>query len=210
MTTRVVCIRHGETDWNAAGRWQGRAPVPLNADGLAQAERLARYLAAAKTHFDVLYSSDLLRARQTAQAVADALNLDLLLEPRLREVDLGDWQGLTRDEVQAWDPIHYAAFHADYYTVPPPNGESRNQLRERVRDAFDDITARHPDQIIALVSHGGTLGMLIESLFGRIERPTLRNTSLTIVEQDQPGMPWTAVQMAWTPHMNEESLGETW
>jgi probable phosphoglycerate mutase len=210
MTTRIVCIRHGETDWNAAGRWQGCAPTPLNADGFAQAERLARYLAATDTHFDAIYSSDLPRAHQTAQAIADALHLDIIDEPRLREVDLGDWQGLTRDEAETWDPIRYAAFRADWYTVPTPNGESRNQLKARARAAFDDIAARHTGQIIALVSHGGTLGMLIESLFGKIQRPTISNTSMTIVEQDEPGMPWNIVQIAWAPHMDEAPLGETW
>jgi len=210
MTTRVLCIRHGETAWNATGRWQGNAPVPLNEEGLAQSMALGRYLAETHTRMDVLYSSPLSRAMQTAEAVAGALNMTVIPEPRLREVDLGDWQGLTMQEAAAWDPERYAAFRADWYNVPPPNGESRNQLKARARAAFDDITARHLHQVIGLVTHGGTLGMLIESLFGKIERPTLTNTSITIVDQNEPGQPWTLVQIAWSPHLEQSPLGETW
>ena len=210
MTTSVYCIRHGETVWNASGRWQGLAPVPLSDTGLAQAERLARYLAEMKTGFDALYSSDLKRARQTAEALAAVLDLPIQADPRLREVDLGDWQGLTREEVEAWDPERYAAFRADWYHTPSPNGEARSQLKARVRAAFDDITARHPGQTVALVSHGGTLGMLIESLFGKIERPSLSKTSITTVEQAEPGAPWQLVRVAWSPHLADAPLGETW
>jgi broad specificity phosphatase PhoE len=210
MTTRVLLIRHGETAWNATGRWQGQAPVPLNESGMSQARRLGAYLAANGTRIDAIYSSDLLRAKQTAQAIAEPLNLPIFQEPRLREVDLGDWQGLTREEAEAWDGERYAAFRANWHTVPTPNGESRNDLRARARAAFDDITAHHPDQVIALVSHGGTLGMLIESLFGEIERPTLSNTSMTIIEQAKNGSLWQIAQIAWAPHLADSPLGETW
>ncbi|NDJ78728.1 MAG: histidine phosphatase family protein [Chloroflexi bacterium] len=213
-TTRVLLIRHGETDWNAAGRWQGHAPVPLNATGAEQARKLAAYLADQRTRngtrFDTLYSSDLTRSMQTATAVAQALGLEVRPDVRLREVDLGEWQGLNRAETQAWDPERYAAFVADWYTVPPPGGESRNQLMARARAAFDDITAGHVGGSIALVSHGGTIGMLIESLFGHIDRPTLSNTSLTLVEQPAPGAAWRLVTIAETPHLTDDPIGETW
>jgi len=210
MPTQALLIRHGETDWNALGRWQGNAPVPLNEIGLAQARALATYLAAQPQRIDVIYSSPLTRARQSAQAIADALAMPVRTDDRLREVDTGDWQGLTRVEAAAWDPERFAAYQADWYNVPIPNGESRRQLQVRARAAFDDITARHLGATIALVSHGGTLGMLFESLLGKIERPTLSNTSLTILEQDAPGKPWTLVRVGWAPHLSEEPLGETW
>lgn len=210
MTTRVLLIRHGETAWNANGRWQGHAPVPLNESGLAQSQRLGRYIKSEDVRIDVIYSSDLKRAMQTADPIAEALNLPIHPDPRLREVDLGDWQGLTREEAEAWDAERYAAFRADWHAVPTPNGESRNDLKARVRAAFDDITARHPDQVIALVSHGGTLGMLIESLFGEIERPSLSNTSMTIIDQTKFGALWQIAQIAWAPHLADSPLGETW
>lgn len=210
MTTRVLCIRHGETAWNASGRWQGHAPVPLSDRGKAQAAALARYLAANGAHLDAIYSSDLKRAMQTARPIGTALGVAIRPDARLREVDLGEWQGLTRAEAEAWDAERYAAFQADWYNVPPPRGESRGELKARIRAAFDDLTARHAGQTIALVTHGGSLGMLIESLFGHIERPTLTNTSITTVEQDAPGQPWRLVNVAWAPHIEDAALGETW
>jgi 2,3-bisphosphoglycerate-dependent phosphoglycerate mutase len=210
MITRVLCIRHGETDWNASGRWQGHAPVPLNATGLVQSAALGRYLAGHGPALAALYSSDLARAHQTAQAIAEAVGWAVQPDPRLREVDLGQWQGLTRAEAEAWDPAGYAAFRADYYRTPPPDGESRNDLKARVRAAFDAIADRHAGQTAALVSHGASLGMLIESLFGRIDRPTLTNTSITLVERAGPGAAWTLARVAWTPHLSDAPLGETW
>ncbi len=210
MTTRVLCIRHGETAWNATGRWQGHAPVPLNDAGLAQARQLGAYLAARALPIRAIYSSDLKRAMQTAQAIGGALRIEVQPDPRLREVDLGNWQGLTHQEAEAWDGKHYAAYRADWYDTPPPDGESRNQLKARARAAFDDITARHAGQTVALVSHGGTLGMLIESLFGQIERPTLFNTSITVIERPDGSGPWALARVAWTPHLDEAPLGETW
>lgn len=210
MTTRVLGIRHGETTWNATGRWQGHAPVPLSDVGLAQSAALGRYLAARGPRPDVIYSSDLKRAMQTAAAIASALAMPVRPDARLREVDLGEWQGLTRDEAAAWDADRFAAYLDDWHTVPTPNGESRNDVKARVRAAFDDLTTQHAGQTIALVTHGGSLGMLIESLFGHIERPTLSNTSITEVTCESPGAAWQLVRVAWSPHLEHAPLGETW
>jgi broad specificity phosphatase PhoE len=209
--TRVLLIRHGETDWNASGRWQGRAPVPLNAVGLGQAERLGRYLASNGFRIDAVYSSDLKRAMQTAVAVTTPLKLDIHPEPRLREIDLGDWQGLTRDEAAAWDAERYAIYHADRQATPIPNGESWDQVKVRVRGVFDDLAARHRGQTIALISHGGTIGRLLESLYGHIDRPSLSNTSITILEQAAPDAAWNLARVSWSPHLLADTpLGETW
>ncbi len=213
--TRVWCIRHGETDWNAEGRWQGRAPIPLNATGRAQAEAVGRWLAAHGPRLEILYSSPNVRAWQTAQAVVAAYAasghaLELVGDERLQEVDVGDWQGLTRAEVEAWDGEYFARHRADWHNVPTRGGESRVQLKARACAAFEEITARHAGQIVGIVSHGGTLGMLIEGLFGVIERPTLANTSLTVIEQTTPGGGWQLTRVGWLPHLNGSSIGETW
>lgn len=211
MTTQVFLVRHGETDWNASGRWQGHAPVPLNAEGLAQSAALGRYLASNGAHVSALYSSDLPRALQTAEAIGAALGLSVVPDARLREIDLGEWQGLTREEADAWDSARYAAYRQDWRTVPAPGGESRRALGERARAAFDEIVARHPQATIVIVSHGGTLGMLLESLFQTIERPSLANTSVTVVERAAPDADWVLVRVAWTPHLApDQALGETW
>jgi probable phosphoglycerate mutase len=208
--TRVICIRHGETDWNAEGRWQGRAPVPLNAAGLEQSQILGRYLAKHGPAFEALYSSHLKRAMQTAQAIATALQITVQPEPRFCEADLGDWQGLTRAEAEAWDGERYARYAANRMITPLPNGESWAEVKARARAAFDDLTARHAGQTLMIVTHGGTLGRLLDSLFGPIDRPTLTNTSLTIIEQAHPVAAWRLVKVAWTPHLDDAPLGETW
>jgi broad specificity phosphatase PhoE len=210
VSTRILLIRHGETAWNADGRWQGHAPVPLNDAGLEQSRLLGHYLAERGPRLDALYSSDLKRAMQTAQAIAAPLQMDARPEPGLRELDLGEWQGLTREEAEAWDGERYARFAADRMVVPLPNGESWEDVKARARAAFDTLAARHTGQTIALVSHGGAIGRLIESLFGPIERPTLTNTSITVVEQAAPGAPWEMLKVAWSPHLDGDSLGETW
>ncbi len=210
MTTRVLCVRHGETAWNSLGRWQGHAPVPLNDAGLAQSAALGRYLAARGPHPDVIYSSDLIRAMQTAEAIAHAVGLTVRPDARLREVDLGEWQGLTRDEAAAWDGERFAAYAADWHTVPTPNGESRNMLKARMCAAFHDLVARHAGHTLALVSHGGSIGMLIEGLFGRIERPSLTNTSITVVMAESPDAAWHLERVAWSPHLESVLRGETW
>ncbi|MCD4685948.1 MAG: histidine phosphatase family protein [Anaerolineae bacterium] len=215
MTTRVYLIRHGETDWNAAGRWQGHAPVPLNESGLTQSAALGRYLAQHNVTLAALYSSDLKRAFQTAAAVAEALAMETQTDTRLRETDLGVWQGMTRTEVEAWDGERYAELVADWYTGPRPGGESRQQVETRMRAVFDAIIARHTDQTVALVSHGGSLGMLLRSVCGAIKRPDLSNTSVTIVERAAPDAApdaaWQLARVAWTPHLDDgAALGETW
>jgi broad specificity phosphatase PhoE len=208
MPTRVLLIRHGETAWNITGRWQGHAPVPLNETGVAQSLALSRYLARNGFRIDVIYTSDLKRAVQTAVTLSDALSLPILTDARLREVDLGAWQGLTREETEAWDPDRYAAFRADLRHNPTPDGESRLDLQCRARAAFDDIVAAHPGQTAAVISHGGPIGMLLESLFGPIERPSLTNTSVTVVEQESPGALWQLVHVGWAPHLAESPPGE--
>src|SRR5690606_9317037 len=101
MPTQALLIRHGETDWNALGRWQGNAPVPLNEIGLAQARALATYLAAQPQRIDVIYSSPLPVARQSANAVAHRLSVTVRTNDPAREVATGDWQALTRIEAPA-------------------------------------------------------------------------------------------------------------
>jgi hypothetical protein len=95
--TTIYLARHGETDWNAQARWQGHADTPLNERGRTQAQALAGRLAAVP--FAAAYASDLRRARETAEIVVDGRDLPLRIDPRLREIDVGSWQGLTNDEI---------------------------------------------------------------------------------------------------------------
>src|SRR5262245_3515870 len=102
---RVLLIRHGQTDWNAAGRWQGFEEIPLNDEGWAQARALAAYLSNQNGKINAIYSSDLIRAFQTASAIGEAFKLNPQPDPRWREMNLGIFQKLTRDEITARYPM---------------------------------------------------------------------------------------------------------
>lgn len=151
MMTRLILIRHGETDWNVEGRYQGQADPPLNAQGLDQAHLLAEALA--DVELQVLYSSTLGRARQTAQVLTETLGLTLHLEPRLMEIHQGDWQGRLRADIGARYPDLFRRWETEPWDVTPPGGEHLRQVQARVYAAVDDIVARHQGGRIGLVTH---------------------------------------------------------
>jgi len=148
---RLILIRHGETDWNVEGRYQGQADPPLNARGRAQARRLAEELRG--VGLNVLYSSPLRRALQTAQVIAETLGLPLHIEPRLMEIHQGDWEGRLRSEIAARYPNLFHRWETEPWEVIPPGGESLAQVQARVYAALDEILARHPRQCVGLVTH---------------------------------------------------------
>jgi 2,3-bisphosphoglycerate-dependent phosphoglycerate mutase len=156
--THLLVIRHGETEWNSQGRFQGHRDSVLSAEGRAQAEALGEYLA--RERFDLLLSSDLGRALQTAGAIAMRTGHEIVVEPRLRERRMGIFEGLTPAEVEARYPDEYARFRtrdADYVI---PEGESMRQLFERSVACFAGLVARHAGLTLATVTHGGVLAML--------------------------------------------------
>jgi broad specificity phosphatase PhoE len=154
-------VRHGQTDWNLQGRWQGQAPhAPgLNETGFAQAESLVAQLVGVR--FTAIYSSDLLRARQTAEKVAETQGLGILLEPRLREVNLGDWEGLFSSEVEARYPLELEEREKDPLHARPPQGETLAEVAERARAALMDISQDQAHGPVMIVSHGLTLASVI-------------------------------------------------
>ncbi|MCA1899194.1 MAG: alpha-ribazole phosphatase [Chloroflexi bacterium] len=156
----LFLIRHGQTDWNLEQRFQGQSDVPLNAAGRKQAAALAERLAAET--FDAVYSSDLQRAAETANIICKSeWNSDLHPDPRLREVNFGDWEGLTYEEIKAKHPEALAAWEADIFKYAPPNGETLEGLALRVQAALGELRAKHEGQRIMVVAHGGTLQTLI-------------------------------------------------
>lgn len=155
--TRLYLVRHGQTDWNVEGRWQGHADIPLNQAGLAQAEKVAGELA--REGLQAIYSSDLQRARQTAMILAAHTDLPVILDARLREIHQGEWQGLLVSEIEARYGEAFQRRRNDPYNVAPPGGETVEQVRQRVVQAFEDIIARHPGARVAVVSHGFALAV---------------------------------------------------
>ncbi|AQG97695.1 phosphoglycerate mutase [Burkholderia sp. KK1] len=157
MTTQVLLIRHGETDWNAIKRIQGHIDIPLSAHGLLQAEQLGQRLAR-EGRIDAVYSSDLQRAQQTARPFADALGLDLRLSESLRERFYGAFQGHDSDEINDKFPAEYIEWQTrDPGFAPPGDGESQRVFYHRIVHAMEPIVAAHPDGRIAVVAHGGVL-----------------------------------------------------
>jgi alpha-ribazole phosphatase len=161
---RLLLVRHGETDWNATGRYQGQTDIPLNAAGRWQAKAVADRLAAER--LDAVYASDLLRAWETAVAIAAPHGLEVRADMRLREMSYGDWQGLTYRQIEEQAPAALAAWNADRVHTTPPGGESLAALAGRAKDVVDEIRATHPEGTVALVSHGGTVRMILCVLVG--------------------------------------------
>ncbi|MBL8437133.1 MAG: histidine phosphatase family protein [Zoogloeaceae bacterium] len=164
--TRICIVRHGETDWNVARRLQGHLDVPLNATGQAQAQTTAAHLA--EETFTALYSSDLLRARQTAEALASAVGLPVTPEPRLRERRYGAFEGLTYDEARAQYPQDYARFEdRDPDLAFPGGGERLVDFAQRIETALLALADRHRGESILLVTHGGVLDIVYRLATGK-------------------------------------------
>ncbi len=150
--TRFILVRHGQTEWNRVERFRGRADVPLNETGLAQAEATGRRVAS-EWKLVAIYSSPLSRAVKTAEAIARHLSLPVQVHLGIADIDFGQWQGLTPDEVKVrWPEIHHA-----WYNVPHsahiPGGETLDDLRVRGMAAVNELAARHAGQTIVLAGH---------------------------------------------------------
>ena len=148
----ILLVRHGETDWNLERRWQGHADRPLNETGREQARALAEELAIDPP--DAVYSSDLCRASETAQIVADRLGLTVALDARLREVDVGEWSGMTAAEVELRYPEGMRRRLAG--GAGWERGERYEAMAERVLAALHDIAAVETGRVL-VVSHGGAM-----------------------------------------------------
>lgn len=146
-----MLIRHGETDWNVEGRYQGQADPPLNERGRAQARRVAKALQGQR--LDALYASDLRRAAETAEAIGRATGLAVRYDPRLREIHQGEWQGLLVTEIERRYPELFRRWQVAPLRVTLPGGESITQMQERVLAAVEDIVRQHPGQRVAIVAH---------------------------------------------------------
>jgi alpha-ribazole phosphatase len=183
MTT-LYLIRHGETPWNADGRFQGQRDVPLNATGVAQAQETAAALAGVP--FAAVYTSDLARAAQTAEAVATPHGLTPIADPRLRELHFGTWETHTLAEIAAFDPDRLAAWSAHPLHVRPPDGETLFEMQARVAALLADVAAAHPDATVAVVGHGGSVRAAVVTALGAdlnvFRRLRLDNCSVSLLE----------------------------
>ncbi len=189
--TIFYLIRHGETEWNLTGRWQGYADEPLNDTGRAQAQRLAERLHGAGIAFHALYSSDLLRAWETARTVGMAVGLAPQPLLALREINVSAWSGLTGAEVRTRDPEIFARIESGE-DLPRGGGERFADLYRRVVGAVELLSAEHPHASLAIVTHGGPVRAILlhaaRDKYGTpIRRLHIGNTSISVVVCDQAG-----------------------
>ena len=185
---RLLLVRHGETEWNESARYQGRSDISLSAAGLHQAEALRQRLA--KEKIDIIYSSDLKRAVHTAQVIALGHDAKVATCKELREIDFGEFEGLTFEEIKQRYP------HSNWLTVQDPQerlpkGESVSQLTARVSQFATRLRRYTGEETILVVAHGGSLRALICLLLGlSLEhwwQIRLDSASLSIVETHSEG-----------------------
>jgi probable phosphoglycerate mutase len=162
--TRLVLVRHGETDWNRTGRIQGHTDIALNAAGRRQATQAAEALR--DCGLDAIVSSDLLRARETAAAIAEACGLPLAIDNSLRERCFGAHEGRTYAQVLAANPAEAQRWQQRDPDFEPPGGESLRRFHARAVAAARRLAAAHRGQQLALVAHGGVLDALYRAAMG--------------------------------------------
>lgn len=197
---RVLLIRHGETDWNAQRRWQGFAPTSLNEIGFVQARALAKHLSSRP--ICAIYSSDLPRALQTAEALGSTLKITPEIDIRWREINVGIFQGHSSDELEKLYPEELVQWTSHNLSYTVPNGESRQALQTRAHAAWQTVIECPHEPEIAIVSHGGTIKALMRELVGGHDPRLsihLTNTSITTFERCKDG--WQLMGVAETPHL---------
>ena len=207
--TEVWLIRHGETAWNVEKRFQGHLDVPLSPAGVGQAFRLAQRLSRSGLSFSALFSSDLRRAKETAEPLSALLGLPLQTTPLLREIDVGSLAGLTRQEAEAHHPEFFRRASADPWHTPRPGGESMAGLARRLQSFLEGLSpGRH-----LVVTHGGVIRAALKLALD-LEGDTWRrfhipNTSITRILLPQ-GEVLTVSDAAhletWADSLSDESL----
>ncbi|CAM3698265.1 histidine phosphatase family protein [Polynucleobacter brandtiae] len=207
-TTRFCLIRHGETFWNTERRLQGHTDIPLNARGQLQAQQLALSLKKAHLKFDVLYTSDLKRASDTAAAIAAVFDVPMSADHDLRERHFGVLQGITIDEAPSKQPHVWQAHLAREQDHELEGGESISQLAFRVKSVLEKIGQKHSGQTILIVSHGGTMDMMYriasKQSLNSAREVSVPNASLSWITHNAFG--WAVERWGDTSHLEGPAL----
>ena len=206
MVTEFFFARHGETDANLTGILQGQGNHPLNRNGQAQAAALAAYLR--DTGFDVIYTSDLLRAAETAAEIAACGHekVPLIKTPELREMDCGDLEGKKWDELRAKYADKVNVFYREI-SCCFPGGESKDGFQLRISTFLEDVLARHRGGKILLVSHGGVLQRVFRHIAGSVKHsnllPLAGNASLSSFLYSEKQQAWQLTSWNFTEHLKD-------
>jgi len=164
MSTTLILIRHGETPYNRNRRYQGHRDTPLTKEGKKQAKEIAIRLR--NESLDAIYSSNLKRTRYTAKVINGYHFLKINILPQLREIDFGDWEGKTHDEIQReWRGL-LDEWEREPSKIKIPRGESIKDLAERIRSTIKKIVSNHPDQRVAIITHGGPIRIILMDALG--------------------------------------------
>jgi len=209
QATRIIAVRHGETDWNVATRLQGHLDIELNATGRSQAQRLAQALA--HEPISAIYSSDLLRAWDTARAISGATGQTVHAHCGLRERSFGVFQGNTHAEVDATWPEQSRHWRQRDPHWAPEGGESLLAVHQRITQATSELAAQHLGQQIVLVAHGGVLDVLYRVATGQeLHAPRtwkLGHAAINRLLWTPDGL--TLVDWSDTRHLEDAALDET-
>lgn len=206
--TRICLVRHGETDWNAQRRMQGHIDIPLNTNGILQAQRLMKALRRTNDRFDRIYSSDLKRALHTAQVIAEPQSLDIVVHADLRERHVGKLQGLLlADAPQVVPDLWQRHINRDL-DFDLDGGESILQFHGRMQRILNHFLDQHPGEQILAVSHGGALDMIYRIVTQQAldaERvAVVPNTALNWIVHD--GKAWSVECWGDTSHLTDSVL----
>ena len=198
--TEIILIRHGETEWNSQQRMQGHSNSDLSSVGQAQIQALGQWMKNAP--FDLIYSSDSLRAKQTAEAITQFSGHELKIDLRLREKNLGVFEGLTSEEARERHPEVFRLFKTAGSKYVIDEGESTQQLQDRALEIVDEIRIKHPEERVLLVTHGGFIRVVMKHSLGlSLETPTrflIRNSGVfRLVWEDK----WIVSQMGGVSHL---------
>ena len=160
--TEIIIIRHGETEWNKTGCFQGHSDVPLSAEGRAQAAMLGKNLSV--DHVDMIYASDLTRAMETAAPLAQRFGLEVISDPQLRELNFGAWEGRNFNDVNAENPNAMKNFYTDPEQADIPESEPFPEFQRRIAGRVREIVAQKRGKRIVIVSHGASIRILLADL----------------------------------------------
>lgn len=203
--TELILVRHGETVWNQERRYQGQRDSPLSPLGKEQAEKTGKFLA--NQEIKAIYCSDLKRALSTAQAIGAYHRLVPIVQPRLREMAFGVWEGLTREEILGRYPAIFKERCQNYLKTRIPGGELPGEVVKRMQQTLWELGPKHSNETAVLVAHGGALRLMLASLLQmpleNAHRLHLDNGSISrlLYKEDTRGGLWEILNINSTGHL---------